>query len=59
MWPDQRERGNFEDLCIDGTKILKWIVNKSDGETWTGLLWLRTGTVGGALVNAATKLRVS
>jgi hypothetical protein len=29
--------------------ILKWMYKKWDGETWTGLMWLRTGTGGGLL----------
>jgi len=28
------------------------------GMAWKGLIWLRTGTVGGALVNAIMNLRV-
>jgi len=29
---------------IHGKTILKWILKNGDEETWTGLLWLRTGT---------------
>ena len=29
--------------------MIKWIVKKSDGEAWTGLLWLRIRTVVGLL----------
>ena len=26
------------------SKIPKWIFKKQDGEAWSGLIWLRTGT---------------
>jgi hypothetical protein len=29
--------------------ILRWIFGKWDEGTWTGLIWLRIGTVGGHL----------
>lgn len=45
-WQDLRERGNFEDLGINGSKILKCVLKKWDGEAWIGLLWLRTGRGG-------------
>ena len=48
-WQDLRERGNFEDLGMDGRKILKWMVKKLDGETWIALLWVRTGRGSGHL----------
>jgi hypothetical protein len=34
----------LEGLGVDGRIILKWILNKRYGETWTGLIWLRIGT---------------
>jgi len=37
-----RERDNLENLVRDG----RWIVRKWDG-TWTGLIWLRIGKIGG------------
>jgi len=38
----------LEDLGTDG-RILKWIFKKSDGEAWTGLIWLKIGAGGGCL----------
>jgi hypothetical protein len=41
------ERDRLEDPCLDGRIILKWIFRKWDVVVWTGLIWLRMGTVGG------------
>ena len=46
-WGDLRERGDLEDLGVDGRIILKQIFEKLDEETWSGLIWLRVGTGGG------------
>jgi hypothetical protein len=40
--PLVRARGRWEE-------IFRWIFRKWDGEAWTGLIWLRTGTGGGLL----------
>ena len=34
------------------------VFRKGDGELWTGLIWLRTGTGSGAILNAVTNIRV-
>jgi len=36
-------------LGVNGKIIFKWVYRKWDGEAWTGLFWLRIGTVGGRL----------
>lgn len=38
----------MEYLGADGRVILKWVVRKYNG-MWTGVTWLRIGTVGGVL----------
>jgi len=45
-WGDLGEGDHLEDLGVDGTIILKWILRKWDEEAWTGLNWLRIGTGG-------------
>jgi hypothetical protein len=45
-------------VCVQGKILLKLILKKWDGESLTGLIWLRKGAVGGELVNAVMKLRV-
>ena len=41
---------HLKDPGVDGRIILNWIVEKWDaGGTWTGSMWLRTGTGGGLL----------
>jgi hypothetical protein len=46
---DLRERDHLRDLGVDGSIILRWILNKWDGKAWTGLMWLKMETVGGRL----------
>jgi hypothetical protein len=35
---------NWEDLDVGGWTLLKWILERSDGMVWIGLIWLRIGT---------------
>jgi len=44
-----RERDHWRDLGVDGWIILGWISRTWDVGIWTGLSWLRIGTVGGRL----------
>jgi hypothetical protein len=46
-----KEGEHLEDLDLDGAIILKFISNKMDAKTWTGLIWLGIET-------ALTDLRV-
>jgi len=41
-----REREHLEDPGVDGRITLRWIFRKWDVGVWTGLTWLRKGTVG-------------
>jgi len=41
------ERDHSEDLGLDGRITLKLIFKEWNGDVWTGLFWLRTGTGGG------------
>jgi len=45
-WGDPMEKGNLEDLVIDGTVILKCILGSRIG-TWSGSVCRRGGTGGG------------
>jgi len=48
-WGNLRERDHLEDTSVDRRIILIPIFRKWNGVTWTGLIWLRIGTVGGLL----------
>jgi hypothetical protein len=51
-------RYHLEDQEVGETITLKWILGRQDGSIWTGIIWLRIGTNGGALVNTVTNLRL-
>ena len=48
-WGNMKEGEHLEDSDIDGKIILKYFFKKWDGEAWSGLIWIRTGTGGGRL----------
>jgi hypothetical protein len=45
-WKRLRKRNYLEDLNVCGSIILKWIIKKYGGRTWTGFIWLRIATSG-------------
>ena len=48
MGGNLRERGHLEDPGVYGRIILRWIFRRLvGGAAWTGLIWLRIGTVSG------------
>ena len=47
---------HLEDLVLNGSIVLKWILKREEGALF-GLLWNRTVTGGGALVNVAMNVR--
>jgi hypothetical protein len=48
-WVTLQETDHIVDQGIDGRIILRRIFSKWDVGLWTGLSWLRIGTVGGNL----------
>jgi hypothetical protein len=50
FWGVHLKYGDYlEDSGLDGRIIFRWIFGKWDGDTWTGLIWLRIGAGGGLL----------
>jgi hypothetical protein len=39
-------RDHSEDLDVEGRIILEWILGKLCRKVWTGIIWLRIGTIG-------------
>jgi hypothetical protein len=48
-WGNLREREHLEGPGVGVRIILRWIFGKWGMGAWTGLIWLRIGTVGGHL----------
>ena len=36
-----KERGNLEDMELDGKIILNFVLNEGNGRAWTRFTWLR------------------
>ena len=43
-----KERGHLKDTGVDTKIISKWLLNRQNGEAWTGLIWLRNGKISGS-----------
>jgi hypothetical protein len=42
FWSENlKGRDHLEDLGVDDTTILKWILEKSGGKMWIGFIWLQ------------------
>jgi hypothetical protein len=48
-WENLRERNRLEDPDVDERIILKWVLKKYVGGSYTGFVWLWIGTGGGLL----------
>jgi hypothetical protein len=48
-WESRMEIDHREYLEVGGRIVLRWILERQDGVVWTGLIWLRKGTIGGPL----------
>jgi hypothetical protein len=43
----QKKRDHWEEQDVGGWIMLGWILERQNGMTWIGLMWLKTGTKGG------------
>jgi hypothetical protein len=43
-----KESDHLEDIGVEATIILKWMLNRYDGRTWTRLIWFSI-KIGGPL----------
>jgi hypothetical protein len=46
---NMKGRDNSENLNVDGSLILEWILGKQGGKVGSECIWIRTGTSGGLL----------
>ena len=56
-WGNLGEKNWLEDPGLNWRIILKLIFEKWFGREWTGLIWIRIKTGGGALVDEVMNLR--
>jgi len=49
-WGDLKERHHLKDVSVDERIILKWMFKNWVGQSWTELIWLRSGAGGGHLL---------
>jgi hypothetical protein len=48
-WENLKGMDHLEYLGVDRRIILQWILEKSGGKVWTGLIWPRVETISGLL----------
>jgi hypothetical protein len=48
-WETLMEGDRVKELGVDKRIILKWIMKRLNGESWTGLIWFTRGTGSGCL----------
>jgi hypothetical protein len=44
---NMKEKHNLEDLIVDGTVILKWVIKEHNGMGRSEFIWFKTGKRGG------------